>query len=201
MNLEQVKQLRKDRNAKVEAIATKINQIRQSAMYSKDYKAQQIRDLEQEMTAIKHDYNARIPRALEELKLEAEKAYISAEYDGLGDNVNVEILKEMRNQEKADELAKSYKGKEELLLELAQKEVDLNSPHAPAYIKALRKLGGYGDAPLEAQFKEQNMSSIQKQRKEQMEAIVREQQTFEIDQAQEHSPLQAAIMAEAYGLK
>lgn len=96
-----------------------------------------IRKLEREISTFKHDYNSRISTALDELKTEAERVFHNAEYEGLGDQVSIELLKEMRNQEKAEELIKSYKGKEVTLQELAQKEVDMNSPYAPAYIKGL----------------------------------------------------------------
>lgn len=201
MSIAKIQQLRKERKNKVTEIKSALDKIANDEKYSGEYKMQQSAQLNREMQRINQEYDIEITNLLQQTKNETERNFYNAEFDGMNEGEATKaLLREMRAKEEAEVLARSYKDgdKRNALYSMAEGLVNVNSPQALAYIKAMKTLGVTGAESLENQYKEQNYNEKQKLYKSELEKLQVEEQWYEVEKTEVESPMKAALLERAY---
>lgn len=195
MTIEQIRQLRKERKNQVESLKSQINSLDHDDRYSPAYKMEQKSELTNRLTEIRQRFDNQIDEIITNLRNDLVSRFDQAEYKELKPEEAIkELLLELKSQEEASYLAKVYQDKHEALLFETEKLVNVNSPKALAYIKAMKKLGAVGATGLEQQYKKQNLNSLQKAIQSDLNVLENEAQAYEIEKTEEVAPLKAAIL-------
>lgn len=199
MSIERIEQLRKERKGQVKAIKSKINKIKDDEKYSPEYKMQQEAELKRELESVRQNYDSQITELINNSINESERNFYNAEFDGMKEVESTQaLIKEMRDQEEAELIAKRFKDNHKGLYDESEKLVSVNSPKAIAHIKALKKLGAIGAESLEKQYKEQNLNDKQKMYKEELDKLEEQRKLYEVEKTEDNDPFKAALMEKVY---
>lgn len=192
MSISEIKRLREERKQYIEKYTKELEAVKTDDRFSESYRQEKIKSISENLANIRASYDQQIKELIRQGKYEAMNKLHRAELDGLDEK---ELLKKMvidnRNFQIEQRLVEQYKDDIDTLMEMAQKEVNARSPHAPAYLNALDRLNKnvFLKPQLEAlkqDYRLNTMSSLQKRYHEELQAYEQQEQEFRQETEREH---------------
>lgn len=146
---------------------------------------------------VSKNFDGEIKSLIEQSKNQTLKAIDQEQYALSPEEVNKQLLMEIRNQSQADSFYSQWKesGATEDFIKEAQQAIEHNFSNAAAYVTALKRLGHESANELEQQFKVNTRTPKQKMHYEALEAIESEAKAYEVDVVAESDPFKAALMS------
>lgn len=165
-----------DRRRKIKELKAQIQKWENDRMFSEEHKKQQVDPLKSQLASVNREFTEKINAAVTEAKVNAKKRiYAEPERDLLGE---IRLLRQtIQTNELVAELVEEYTGanidRKQKLFATAKEAVELNTPQAPAYIKALSKLMPKEPAVKELmqQYQDSQITPEQQKAKADLEAI------------------------------
>lgn len=191
-----IKQKREARNQQVQALNAQIKQLEKDTMYSLDYKTQKLRDFRKQIEQVKDQFDKEIKALVQQTKNQVLKDLDQSQYNLTPEEVNKQLLMEIRNQTLAETFYSQWKdtGASEDFVKEAKQAIENNFSNAGAYVTALKRLGHNAANLLEQQHKVNSRTPVQKMHYEALAAIEAEEKAYKVDVMAETNPLGAAIM-------
>lgn len=171
--MNELKNLIDQRNNSVSRLENERKEIEQAEEFTFDYKQEQMSELDKQIKDMREKFEPDIMKSFEEKQLEYQSVHDNSDFNLTDEEVNRELLKRMKINDKTDELVEAYQNVEGSYLknELVNKAKELmktNSPYVESYIKAMKKLGVNVAHihNLQEEYKEQNLTKEQKKANE-----------------------------------
>jgi len=187
MSLAKIKQLRSERSSKLGELEQQRQKLANDRTLSNIYKVEKDNEVKIKIQAVKTEYDSQISELIDQTENKLLQGFHNAEYEGLkGEQATIELLKEMRNQKKTDQLVELYRGKDEtqfrdFLHGEAERLIGVNSPEAKAYLDAMKLLGVSDIDGLENKYKQQNQNDLQKSYQDDLALIKEQKDGFRFD--------------------
>jgi hexokinase len=191
-----IQKKRQERNQQIKALKDQIEKLEKDTMYAPDYKSQKLREFRNQIQQVKNQFDSEIPVLIKQSKNQVLKDIDQAQYSLTPEEVNKQLLMEMRNQTLAENFYSQWKGAgagEDFVKE-AEQAIENNFSNAGAYVAALKRLGHEKANQLEQQHKINTRTPLQKMHYEALAAIEGEETSYKIDVMAETNPLGAAVM-------
>ena len=168
MSISKIKQLRKERKALIDKYTKELETIKNDERYAPDYKAEKIKEIEQNLSDVRNGYDREIRELIEKNKNELQAKINKAEFEGLTEKELMhQLLIDSRNKSIEERTLHEYKDNPDGLYTIIQREVENGSYTAQGYINAFMRLSDnfalkHNVKQLEEQHKANMMNDKQK---------------------------------------
>lgn len=200
MSISKIKQLRKERKALIDKYTKELEKIKNDNRYAPDYKAEKIKDIEQNLSDVRNGYDREIRELIEKNKNELQAKINKAEFEGLTEKELLQqLLIESRNKSIEERLLHEYEDNPDGLYTIIQKEVENGSYTAQGYINAFMQLSDnfalkHNIKQLEEQHKANMMNDNQK-------AYAKELELYKQQEAEYQEEREGESFKQALGLE